>query len=84
VVKKQIQKNQKKFQKQNIKLLCSSHSLVAVEKLSVSPKLSSVVFKSFCDLQSVFLPLILWKYISQKANGAPQKQGTINVANLSD
>jgi hypothetical protein len=60
-------KNQKKFQKQNIKLLCSSHSLVAVEKLSVSPKLSSVVFKSFCDLQSVFLPLILWKYDSPKS-----------------
>jgi hypothetical protein len=37
----------------------------------------SIVFKSLCDLLSISLPFILWKYASQKTN-VPQRQGKAN------
>jgi hypothetical protein len=40
-------------------------------KLSVSPVL---LFKSLCDLLSVSLTIILWKYASPKANWCLKKQ----------
>jgi hypothetical protein len=52
-------------------------SSVDMENRLVSPSLSSVVFKSLCDLLSVSLPFILWKSASPKANGA-QKVSVLN------
>jgi hypothetical protein len=49
------------------------HSLVDLEKFSVSP-----VFKSLCDLLSVSLLLILWKH------AFPKSKEKDYVLNLSD
>jgi hypothetical protein len=51
--------------------MTSLHTSGDAQKLSVSLLLSTVLFKSFCDLLNVSLPFTLGKYTSQKANGAP-------------
>jgi hypothetical protein len=54
------EKNQRNFKKEkfnsHVFALCSS---VDVGKLSDSPALLSIVFKSLCDLLSISLPFIL-------------------------
>jgi hypothetical protein len=44
-----------------------------------SPVLSSVVYKSLCDLLSVSLTLILQIYASQKVNGAQKSKMEVMV-----
>jgi hypothetical protein len=56
--------HQRNLNNKNFKISCIS---VDVEKLSGTPSLLSVLFKSLCDWLSVSLPLILWKHASPKA-----------------
>jgi hypothetical protein len=57
------------------------HNSVDVEKLPVMPMLLSVVLKSLCDLLSVCLPLILWKYASPKKQRCPKGKVKLNLLN---
>jgi hypothetical protein len=59
-----------------VSTFCSS---AGADKLSVSPALSTVVFKSLCDLLCTFPFFILWKPASHKQM-VPQKQGKSECA----